>query len=280
MANLELDDLEQLVAFEELGSFSKVARRFFVSTPTVTRAMARVEEGFGAALFDRDGNRATLSETGRVAVESARRVLREAASAVAEVQEFERGLTIINVASCAPAPLWELLPMLSRLYPGMSVTSCVRDTLGVEATLADGACDVAVLPYRPDAAQAPLSRRLLDEHLQLCVRSDHPLAGRESVALADLNGFNFLLGSDLGFWNRIVRDGLPASRFLVQDDSFSLTELIRTSSLPCFTTDVSLASRYRSIGEDRACVPIADPEVNVTFWLAGRDEEKVGRLFR
>ena len=279
MANLDLGDLEQLVAFEELGSFSKVARRFFVSTPTVTRAMARVEEGFGAALFDRDGNRVTLNETGRVAVESARRVLREAESAVAEVQAFERGLATVEVVSCAPAPLWELLPSISRLYPGVSVTSTVLDTPEVEAAFAEGTCDLAILPYRPEG-EGLLARHVLDEGLQLCVRRDHPLAVRESVTLADLNGFNFLLGSDLGFWNRIVRERMPASRFLVQDDEFALIELTRTSSLPCFATDAARSLRHGDIGDERVCVPIADEDVNVSFWLVGRDEAKAGRLFR
>mgnify|MGYP006926076248 FL=1 len=69
--------------------------------------------------------------------------------------------------------------------------------------------------------------------------------------------------------------------FLVQDDEFALSELIRTSSLPCFTTDVALRYRYRGSDEGRINIPIADPEVNVAFHLIAteRGASKTARLF-
>lgn len=79
----------------------------------------------------------------------------------------------------------------------------------------------------------------------------------------------------------MCRRHLTASRFLVQDDEFALTELIRSSSLPCFTTDVALRQRYRGADEGRVCVPITDPEANVSFYLVACEgrEDKVARLF-
>ena len=277
---MNITELRQFSAFAELGSFSEVARKFYSSTPTVARNMARVEKYFGVPLFEREKNRVALTETGRRAVAHVTSLLRELNAAAADVREFDRGLHSITVASCAPAPPWVLLPRISRVYPGVEVSSRVTSVGEAEQALADGRCDVAVLPRRPGGDDL-VAARLMDEGLRLCVRSDHPLAGRERVTLDELNGFNFLLGSDLGFWNDVVRRRLTASRFLVQDDEFSLAELVRTSTLPCFTTDVAIAHRYRDLGEDRVNVPIADPEVNVSFWLVARAAaaEKVGRLF-
>ena len=162
----------------------------------------------------------------------------------------------------------------------MSVTTRVADLAQTEDALVTGSCDVAVLPHPAEDPEL-LSVHLMDEHLYLCVPTDHALADRDAVAFADLNGFNFLLSSDLGFWNDIVRRSLPASRFLVQDDEFALNELIRTSSLPCFTTDVALERRYRDVGGSRVMVPITDPEANVSFYLVAskKSTQKVARLF-
>ncbi len=277
---MNVTELQQLVAMEEAGSFSEVARRFYVSTPTVTRNMARAEKFFGAELFTHGKNHVELTEAGHLAAAGARRTLRELEASVAEVRAYDRSLRTIDVVSCAPAPLWVLAPRASRLYPGMSMTSRVADLAQTEEALAAGTCDVAVLPH-PDKDPELLSTHLMDEHLYLCVPTDHALANRAAVTFADLNGFNFLLGSDLGFWNDIVRHNLPASRFLVQDDEFALAELIRTSSLPCFTTDVALERRYREVGGNRAMVPITDPEANVSFHLvaAKKSMQKVVRLF-
>lgn len=275
---LNLAELEQLVAVSELGSFSKVAERFYVSTPTITRAMRHVEAAFGAALFDRDKNKVTLNETGQVAVECARRVLREADSAISQVQAFDRSLRTISVVSCAPAPLWDLTPRIMRLYPGLTTNTRVANLPETERALAEDACDVAVLPYRPDG-EGLLVRHLMNEQLFLCVKRDHVLAKRKGVTLEELNGFNFLLGSDLGFWNGLCESKMTASKMLVQTDEFSLAELIRQSSLPCFTTDVAMRMRYRDIGDDRICIPIENPEVNVSFYLVAQDSPKVAKLF-
>ena len=276
---MNVTELQQLAAVEELGSFSEVARRFYVSTPTITRNMSRAEKYFGVALFSHGKNRVELTEAGHLAAAGARRTLRELEASVSEVRAFDRSLRTIDVVSCAPAPLWVLAPRISRLYPSMSVTSHVADLAETEKALATGSCDVGVLPY-PVETPGTTSSHLMDEHLYLCVPTDHALAGRNAVTFAELNGFNFLLGSDLGFWNDVVRRHLPASRFLVQDDEFALAELIRTSTLPCFTTDIALERRYRDVGEGRTMVPITDPEANASFYLAAseKDAKKVERL--
>ncbi len=278
---MNITELEQLVAMDELGSFSEVARRFYVSTPTVTRAMARVEKYYGVELFSRGKNKVELTGAGRLAAAGARRTLRELKASVSEVQAYDRSLRTIDIVSCAPAPLWLLAPRVTRVYPGMGLATRVADLTQTEQALADGTCDIAVLPHPAAQDDAALCTRLMDEHLSLCVPRDHALAGRESVTFADLNGFNFLLGSDLGFWNDMVRRNLPASRFLVQDDEYALSELIRTSTLPCFTTDVAVERRYRDVGDNRVMVPITDPEANITFYLIAteRGASKTARLF-
>ena len=276
---MNVTELKQLAAVGELESFSEVARRFYVSTPTVARAMKRVERCYGVELFVHGKNKVELNEAGRLAVAGARRILREIDSSIAEVRAYDRSLRTIDLVSCAPAPLWVLAPRVSQRYPDMALTTRVANLEKTREALAAGDCDAAVLPYRPNG-EGVVCSHVMDEHLFLCVPRDHALAGRDRVSLQDMNGFNFLLGTDLGFWNDVVRKRLSASRFLVQDDEFALAELIRTSTLPCFATDASLERRYRDPGENRVSIPIADPEVNVSFWLVARKEaaDKISRL--
>lgn len=276
---MNVTELKQLVAVGELESFSEVARRFYVSTPTVARAMKRVERCYGVELFVHGKNKVEINEAGRLAVAGAQRILREIDSSIAEVRAYDRSLRTIDLVSCAPAPLWVLAPCVSQRYPDMALTTRVANLEKTREALAAGDCDAAVLPYRPNG-EGVVCSHVMDEHLYLCVPRDHALAGRDRVSLQDMNGFNFLLGTDLGFWNDVVRKRLSASRFLVQDDEFALAELIRTSTLPCFATDASLERRYRDPGENRVSIPIADPEVNVSFWLVARKEaaDKISRL--
>lgn len=275
---LNLTELRYLIAVSELGSFSKAAKKFFVSTPTITRAMKHLEESFGAQLFTREKNKAALNETGRLAVRCAQHVLGEAEHAIKTVQDFDRSQRTITVASCAPAPLWELTPRIAQRYPGISVSTRIMNLVETKTALRENACDIAVLPYQPSNDKFA-SKHLMDEALFLCVKRDHPLANRKSVTFEEINGFNFLLGSDLGFWNDVCQEKLGASRFLVQNSEFSLAEVIKSSTLPCFTTDVAIRQRYRDLGEDRVNIPIESPEAKVSFYLVTGNLEKVSKIF-
>ena len=78
-------------------------------------------------------------------------------------------------------------------------------------------------------------------------------------------------------WDAICRKKMPASKFLVQTDEFTMNELVRSSSLPCFITDVVMSDRFTDTA-GRVAIPVTDPEVNVTFYLVVRKDSKYQAL--
>ena len=87
---VDLYELKQLTAFADLGTLSRVAEEFHISTPSVTRSMQHLEQYFGVPLFTRGKNRITLNETGRLAITHARKLLTEAEQAVEQVRAFDQ----------------------------------------------------------------------------------------------------------------------------------------------------------------------------------------------
>ena len=87
---IDLYELRQLVAFADLGTLSRVAEEFHISTPSVTRSMQHLEDAFGVPLFTRGKNRIELNDTGDMAVDRARKLLREAEQAVQQVRDFDQ----------------------------------------------------------------------------------------------------------------------------------------------------------------------------------------------
>lgn len=65
MTDLEL--LKELVAFEQYGTLSATAEHLMITQPSVTRGMKKLEQELGVALFNREVNRITLNETGKLA---------------------------------------------------------------------------------------------------------------------------------------------------------------------------------------------------------------------
>lgn len=60
---VDLYELKQLADFADLGTLSKVAEEFHLSTPSVTRSMQHLEQYFGVPLFTRGKNKIELNET-------------------------------------------------------------------------------------------------------------------------------------------------------------------------------------------------------------------------
>ena len=161
---IDLYELRQLVAFADLGTLSRVAEEFHISTPSVTRSLQHLEDAFGVPLFTRGKNKIELNDTGNTAVDHARKLLREAEQAVQQVRDFDQRQRTIVIRSCAPAPLWELLPKLNARQPDMMVSSAVCQIDEVLSAWQDGSCDVAILPFPIDGAKP-----FMQENLFVCV---------------------------------------------------------------------------------------------------------------
>ena len=86
-------------------------------------------------------------------------------------------------------------------------------------------------------------------------------------------GVSVLYGdlSVLGFWTEMCHRKMPASRFLVQTDTSEFYELVRASTLLCFTTE--LANPAETLF-DRKLIPITDKEAHITYHLIYRPQKK------
>lgn len=261
---LNLYELEQFVSLEENKTLSKVAQQFHISTPSITRSMQNLEEEFGVCLFERSKNKIVLNETGKIALEQSKKLLQEVSQTINTVREYDLKRKTITITSCAPAPVWKLLPKLNEKYPNMTIASNICQNEEVLDALKNSICDIAILPY-PIKDKNYTSQEFMKENLFVNVPKDHALATHKELSFQDINGFNFLLRTQLGFWDTLCRNKMPASKFLVQNDEFEFRELVKSSSLPCFSTDYSLEN-HESF-PNRINIPLTDEEAKVTFYV-------------
>ena len=217
---LDLSELYQFVTYAECGTLSAAAEVLHISPPTLTRTMHHVEESFDAELFHRRKNRIELTETGQIAVSQAKALLKQAEQAVQSVQTFERSLHTITIHSCAPAPLWSLLPILSDRFPGNTISSTLIDIEDIIHHVVNKDADIGILPC-DYAGQDLLHVPYVHEQLFVCVPPGHALEEESSLTFSQVNGFNCLLKDHIGFWADMVQQKMPASRFLVQTDNFA-----------------------------------------------------------
>lgn len=263
---ITFEDLEQLTAFAKHGTLVKAADALHISQPTITRTMKNIEECFGVKLFERGKNRICLNGTGKIAVEQAEKVLYATRQMMTAVREYDKSLRTIVVESCAPAPLWFIVPQLAKKYPAMTLSSSLAENEKIIEHVREGNCNVGIV-LTPCTEQGINCRPYFRENLSICLPSNHPILQNSPTALnfRDINGFNCLLRSRLGFWDNLCRREMPASRFLVQEDDDEFRELMRNSTLPIFITNIAIYKEEDMNG--RVSIPISDTSANVTYYL-------------
>ncbi len=267
----ELYQLAQLVAFADCGTLAAAAEQLHLSQPALSRSMQRLEADMQVSLFDRQKNRIELNANGQLAVEHARKLLWQAQDMVSAVQSFDRQQRTILVGSCAPAPLWEILPALYHLYPDMTVSSEMRADDVLLHGLREGTYQLIVLP-RAVQEDGLTCQHYEEEHLYFSLPPAHPLSGSSGLHLRDLNGETMLLSSNIGFWRQLVDEKMADTHFLVQEEAFAFNELVKSSALPSFTTDLALQREERPQG--RIQIPILDPEANVTYYIVYQNKNR------
>ena len=268
---IELYELRQFTAFAEAGTLSEAAEVLHLSQPALSRNMKKLEEDLGLTLFERKKNRLTLNENGNYVLELARKLLYDADSFAAKARDFDRRNRTITLGLCAPAPIWRLAPLITNLFPHMSLQTEMEQDARLLSGLLNHVYQLVVTHKKPEG-ESYFAKECMKESLMFALPTGHRYARRKSLSFAEMNGENMLLMPDIGFWDFVTTERMPDSRFLTQSDRFSFNELLRASSLPAFTSD--LAEKYADVPSGRVNIPISDEDSTVTFYLVCRAEKK------
>lgn len=194
---MELHQLRYFVAVAETGNFTRAAKRCFVSQPSLSQQILKLEEELGQPLFDRLGRRAELTPAGRAFVARARRILLDVDDAARAVREQSGGgrVRLGLVPSVAPYLLPELLPRLTEVVPEAEIEVFEDFRTYLVEQIIRGNLDAAVLSLPPDNRTLDIEL-LIAEPLLVAMPRAHSFAGKSDLSLRDLAGQPFIMLGD------------------------------------------------------------------------------------
>jgi DNA-binding transcriptional LysR family regulator len=163
------------------------------------------------------------------------------------------------------------MPKLSSAFPNMTLSSVIRGNEFIADAIENEEYDLYISTVPTDKADY-INKPYMSEKLFVCVPAVHELASFDSLTFAEINGHNFILRSELGFWDNLCRQKMPSSKFHVQIDADAFVELTQNSTLPYFLTDASLKDSF--VPEGRKIIPLNDKEASVTYYLICYKEKK------
>jgi DNA-binding transcriptional LysR family regulator len=197
--DVQLHQLRYMVAVAEEGQFTRAAARLHVAQPSVSSAVAALENELGAPLFHRARNEVVLTGAGEAFLPWARQVLADCeagAAAVRDLLGLQRGRLSIGAT---PSLTTNLLPPVLALFhtehPALELAVHEAGSQDLVRRLEEGEIDLAVviLPVdRPWVETSPL----MEEDLVLAVRDGHPLGGRRSIRVGELEGVPLVMFKD------------------------------------------------------------------------------------
>lgn len=193
---MTLTELRYIVAVAREKHFGHAAEACFVSQPTLSIAIKKLEDELEVKIFERGGSEVTVTPLGEAIVRQAQAVIEQAA-AIKEIAKRGKDpvagpLRLGIIYTIGPYLLPELVRQVIERTPQMPLMLQENFTVKLLEMLRAGELDCAILaePF-PDAglAIAPL----YDEPFMAAVPKDHPLARRRSVSAEELKQQTMLL---------------------------------------------------------------------------------------
>lgn len=179
-----LRQLEVFTAIGQLGTVSEAAKRLSMSQSAASTSLSELERQFDCRLFDRNGKRLRLNETGRLLLPKARELL-DRASEVEGI--LAGGMAFGSLRVGATLTIGNYLGTLlvgefmSR-HPGSQVALEVHNTTHIAERVKDFELDLGLIEGECDDPELEMSDWVADELAVFCA-PDHPLAKRRLVSM-------------------------------------------------------------------------------------------------
>ncbi len=193
---MTLTELRYVVAVAEHQHFGRAATACYVSQPTLSVGIRKLEEELGVRIFERSRSDVLITPIGRDLVAQARTILDAAVSfketASAAQDPLGQGLNLGAIYTIGPLIVPRLIPGFMKLAPQLSLTVTEDFTDGLAERLKRGELDAAIMSL-PFSDPRIVSRPLYEEPFVVAVPAAHPLAHRKSLSSAQLADETLLL---------------------------------------------------------------------------------------
>jgi LysR family hydrogen peroxide-inducible transcriptional activator len=193
---MTLTELRYVVALARERHFGRAAEKCFVSQPTLSVAIKKLEDELGIALFERGGSEVTVTPVGTRIVEQAQRVLEEAAAiknlAAEGKDELATPLRFGAIYTIGPYLMPQLIPLLNKRAPRMPLLIQENYTHRLAELLKNGEVDLVALSL-PFAEPGVVTHAVYDEPFRVLMPVSHPWAKKARIPATDLCRENLLL---------------------------------------------------------------------------------------
>ncbi len=196
---MNIRDFEYLVALAEHKHFRKAAESCYVSQPTLSGQIKKLEEEIGLTLLERTSRKVLFTNAGLQLVDQAKRILIEVKRfselASQQTKDMSGPLHLGFIPTVGPYLLPWIVPTLKEKFPELNLYLHEAQTSQLVKMLEEGKIDSMILASVDDTS-AFIEVPIYDEPMILAVPLDHRWANEDSIDMANLSGESVLMLED------------------------------------------------------------------------------------
>lgn len=187
---MELRQLEYFAEVSRLGSFTRAAEHLYVTQPSITKAIHKLEQELNLQLFDRCQKKPVLTAEGVYFYREITPVLLKINSILKELENL-RNLTKGTIKIAIPPIIGTYLfpNIFSKFYesyPGLKLQLYEEGSWNARKMLEQGKLDIGII-ILPNHTNTLDSRTIIKVPWVVCVAPEHPFARKSTVSFADLS---------------------------------------------------------------------------------------------
>ena len=272
-------ELLQLLYFKEVadcGKISTAAEKLFISAPSLSATIKRLEKELGTPLFDRSGNAISLNEQGKIFLRYTNQSLSAIEAGKAELKNYSDAKRHHVRIAATTSNLWVgLLSAFSLEYPHITLSNT---SLKLKQLPEDSIFPQYnfLLAESSDLPATRYKNQVLIEKDRpvLVVPQGHPLAQKKEIDLRDLKNENFLLPvADMSLHK--MSDLLLSGAGISKANNLSECSYMVRRQMILEHRGVAFSTEYTSRSEDQSMcyIPIIYPQLpqqHRIYWDAGR----------
>jgi LysR family transcriptional regulator, low CO2-responsive transcriptional regulator len=195
LRRISLRQLQIFDAIARTGSFTRAAEALFLTQPTVSMQVRKLEEGVGMPLFEHVGKQTHLTDAGKVVLSYVREVLDALANVhmeIADMQGLKTGTLRLAVVTTAKYFAPRALGRFCELYPGVEVALKVTNRERLLERMTGNIDDLYIMGHPPDSDDVVFEPYLPNPLVVLAPRN-HPFTGRKGISPGELAPYWFLM---------------------------------------------------------------------------------------
>ena len=239
-----LQQLRILKAIASEKSFTQASKILFISQPSLSKQVKMLENQLGVLLINRENNRISLTESGKLFLQYSERILalcEESCRSINDLKNGERGNLVVGASQTIGTYLMpRILALFAQDYPQINLQVNVDSTRIIAKHVMDGEIDIAVIGGDvPEELKKDLKiESFVEDELTLIISKSHPFAKKQkkSIKKNDLYHLNFITLNSSSTIRKFIDNILLQNNI----DTKQFNIIMQLNSIEAIKTAVSL----------------------------------------